>query len=49
MELVAKFEVLTAVKVQIEVFWVVMSYNVVVVYQCFRAPCCLHLHGVTTQ
>jgi hypothetical protein len=39
-----KFEVFIAVKIQAEVFWVVMLCNVVVGYQCFRGPCCLHLH-----
>jgi len=31
------------VKFHVEVFWVVMPCNVVG-YQCFRGPCCLHLH-----
>jgi len=25
------------------VFWVVVLCNVLVGYQCFRSPCCLHL------
>jgi hypothetical protein len=33
------------VKIQVKVPWVVMPYNVVVEYQCFRSPCCLHLQG----
>jgi hypothetical protein len=34
-----------AVKFQVEVFWVVTSCSVVVGYQRFRGPCCLHLQG----
>jgi hypothetical protein len=30
---------------QVEVFWVVTPYSVVVGYQRFRGPCCLHLQG----
>jgi hypothetical protein len=30
---------------QVEVFWVVMLCSVVVEYQHFRGPCCLHLQG----
>jgi hypothetical protein len=41
----ARFEVFTAVKMQVEVFWVVTSRSVVVGYQRFGGPCCLHLHG----
>jgi len=29
----------------VEVFWVVTPYRVVVGYQRFGGPCCLHLHG----
>jgi hypothetical protein len=32
-------------KVQVEVFWVVMPYSVVVGYQRFKGPCYLHLQG----
>jgi len=32
-----RFEVFTAVKIQVVVFWVVTPY--------FRGPCCLHLQG----
>jgi len=43
---VTTFEVFMAVKIQIVVFWVVMQWSVVVAYQYFRGPCCLHLqHG----
>jgi len=38
-----RFEVFTAVKIQVEFFWVVMPYSAVVEYQRFRGPCCLHL------
>jgi len=38
---------------EVEVFWIVMQWNVVVGYQRFRGPWCLHftttLRGVTTQ
>jgi hypothetical protein len=30
---------------QIEVFWVVTPCNVLIRYQRFRGPCCLHLQG----
>jgi hypothetical protein len=33
-----RFEVFTAVKVQVKFFWVVMSYSVVLGYQCFIVP-----------
>jgi hypothetical protein len=32
----------TAVKMQVEVLWVVTPYSDVVGYQRFRVPCCLH-------
>jgi hypothetical protein len=32
-----------AVKIEFVVFWVVAPFSVVVGYQCFRGPCCLHL------
>jgi hypothetical protein len=41
--MVTKFEIFTAVNIKVESFWVVMLCSVVVVYQCFRGPCCLHL------
>jgi hypothetical protein len=37
------FEVFTAVKIQIDVFWGVTPYRVVVGYQSFGEPFCLHL------
>jgi len=39
-----RFDVLTEVKIQVEVFWVLMSCSVVVGYQCFAGLCCFHLH-----
>jgi hypothetical protein len=41
----ASFETSTAVIFQVEVFWDVKPCCVVVGYQRFRAPCCLHLKG----
>jgi hypothetical protein len=38
------FETSTAVTLQVQVFWVVTPCNVVVGYQSFRGPCCLHAH-----
>jgi hypothetical protein len=32
-----------AVKIQVEVFWVVMLCSAVVGYKCFRGSCCPHL------
>jgi len=37
-----------AVKIQVEVLWVVMLCSVVVGYQSFRDPHCLHLHPIIT-
>jgi len=41
----ARFEVFTAVKIQVQVFWVVMPCSVAVRYRCFGGPCCFHLGG----
>jgi hypothetical protein len=30
--------------IQVEIFWVVVRCSVVVGYQRFGGPCCLHLH-----
>jgi len=32
-------------KIQFEVFWVVMLWRVAVGYQLFEGPCCLHHKG----
>jgi len=32
-------------KIELTVFWVVALCSVVVEYQCFKGPCCLHLQG----
>jgi len=37
-----RFEVFTAVKILVEVFWVLTPCGVAVGYQCFGGPCCLH-------
>jgi hypothetical protein len=39
------YEVFTAVKIQVEVFWVLTPRTVVVRHQRFRSPCCIHFHG----
>jgi len=39
----ARFDVFMAVKIQVEVFWVVMPCSVVVGHRRFGGPCCLHL------
>jgi hypothetical protein len=41
-EFIVRFEVFTAMKIQVEV-WVVMSCSVVVGYKHFGGPCCFHL------
>jgi hypothetical protein len=38
------FDILTAVKIHVEIFWVVMPDNVVIGYQRFRGLSCLRLH-----
>jgi hypothetical protein len=30
---------------QVKIFWVVLPYSVVVGFQRFKGPCCLHLQG----
>jgi hypothetical protein len=39
----AIFEVFTAVEIEVEVFWVVTPCNVVVGFQGFGGPFCLHI------
>jgi hypothetical protein len=41
---VAKFDVFTAIKIQVVVFWFVAPVSDVVGYWRFKRPCCLHLH-----
>jgi hypothetical protein len=41
----ASFEAFTAVMFQVEVLWNVIPCRVVVGYQYFSGPCCLHLQG----
>jgi hypothetical protein len=41
-----EFEAFTAVMFQVEIFWVVTPCCVVVGYQDFGEPCCLHLERV---
>jgi hypothetical protein len=38
----SRFEAFSAVMFQVEVFWVVTPFGVVVGYQRFRGSCCLH-------
>jgi hypothetical protein len=40
-----RFEVFTAMKIQVQFFWVVTPCGVVVGYQRFRGPFCLYLKG----
>jgi len=40
-----RFEVFTAVKVQVAVFWIVIPCSDVSEYQGFGGPCCLHFQG----
>jgi len=39
----ARFLVFTAVKIHIEVFWILTPRSVVVGYERFGGPCCIHL------
>jgi len=41
----AGFLVFAALKIQVEVFWVMTPYNVAVGYHSFGGPCCLHLQA----
>jgi len=41
----AKFEVFTAVKIEVEFFWVVTPCSVMVGYQHFGGPYCMHVLG----
>jgi hypothetical protein len=48
-DIYATFEFFTVVNVEIEVFCIVVMFSVVVRYQHFGGPWCLHLQGVITQ
>jgi len=39
----ARYEIFTAMKIQVMVFWVVTMYSVVARFLHFRGPSCLHL------
>jgi hypothetical protein len=41
----ARFEVFTAVKIQVEVSWIATPCCVLAGYQRFCGPCCLHFQG----
>jgi hypothetical protein len=41
----ARSEIFMVLKIQFEVFWVVMLWRVAVGYQLFEGPCCLHHKG----
>jgi len=43
--IVSSFEAFTAVMLLVGVFWVMTQCSVVVGYQRFGGPCCLHLQG----
>jgi hypothetical protein len=42
------FEVFTAVKIQVEVFWTMAPCSDMARYQRFRGICCIHLQGEVT-
>jgi len=39
-----RFKVLTLMKIQVVVFWVMIQCSNVIGYQCFRGFCCFHLY-----
>jgi hypothetical protein len=43
----ANFEAFKLVTFHVKVFWVVMPCGIVVRYQRFRDPCCLHFHFIS--
>jgi hypothetical protein len=45
LNLVAKYEVFTAAKIQVEVFWILTPCSDAIAYRRFGGPCFLHLHG----
>jgi len=50
MQYFVRFEAFTLVKIQVEIFRVVTpwTWTIVVGYQRFGGPCCLHIHQNTT-
>jgi hypothetical protein len=40
-----RFQVFTAARIKMAIFWVVAPYILVEVYQRFRGACCLHHQG----
>jgi hypothetical protein len=42
-----RFEIFTAMKIQIVIFWVVTPCSNMVGYQRFGGPCCFHLQITT--
>jgi hypothetical protein len=40
-----RFEILTAVKMSMMVFWVVTTYGLTGAYQCFEGAYCPHLQA----
>jgi len=44
----ARFEVSVVVKIQAEVFWIVIPCSVVIGYRHFKSLCCLHLQSKVT-
>jgi hypothetical protein len=45
LHILERFEAFTVMKIQVQVFLVVIPLSSVVGYQCFRGPCCLHHQG----
>jgi hypothetical protein len=39
-----RFEAFAALKIKIEILWVVTPFSIVIGYQCFRGRCCLQLY-----
>jgi len=41
-----RLEILTVIKIQVVVFWIMTPHSEVVGYQHFWGPCCLHIHFI---
>jgi len=39
----------TAVTAKISAFWVIMPWNLVDIYRCFKGTCCLNWQGAKTH